>query len=281
MERFILKFPPRWWQVINFLQRTRREFRPPDCRVMMKDGNGNTHIYHNTDLLRHNLFGQTVNSWLFHRGPALYGGHIQLPPTSRRNVWWKIPFEWNEIHLYTAWVDGGGLFEALIWTHSYKCTYFRLQNYRKDISSSLFLCFSASAGWTPWSALAKSVGLFFSALLPGSSQIENSYLSPQARLSALTVRLWFEFRLGFHVQPSGSSNCRHMWAKAERKIWKRYILAKLPSKHRETVANTPKEGKKRRVFAHLCQPHYGGISFIHVNTLELNLLRISIPLKPH
>lgn len=38
-----------------------------------------THIYHNTDLLRHNLFGQMVNSWLFHRGPALYGGYIQLP----------------------------------------------------------------------------------------------------------------------------------------------------------------------------------------------------------
>lgn len=240
MERFILKFHPRWWQVITFLQRTRREYSPPDCRAMMKDGNGNTHIYHNTDLLRHNLFGQTVNSWLFHGGPALYGGYIQLPPTSRRNVWWKIPFEWNEIHLYTARVDGRELFEALIGTHSYKCTYFRLQKYRKDISSSLFLCFSASAGWTLWSALAKSVGLFFSALLPGSSQIANSYLSPQARLSALTVGLWFEFRLGFHVQPTGSSNCRTHVSQGREKNMKKIYIGKTALKTQRNGCKHPK-----------------------------------------
>lgn len=128
------------------------------------------------------------------------------------------------------------------------------------------LRFYVSSGWKLWPALAKSPGLFFSALLPGSSMIANSYLPPQARLNALTVGLWLEFRLGFHIQLTGSGNCRHVRAEAERKIWKRYILAKLHSKHRETVANTPKEGKKRRV---------------HVNTWELNLCRISIPLKTH
>lgn len=113
---------------------------------------------------------------------------------------------------------------------------------------------------------------FSSALLPGSPQIANSYLPPQARLSALTAGLWLEFRLGFHVQLTGSSsNCRHMRAEAEGKIWKRYILAKLRSKHRETVANTPKEGKKSRVLARFYQPHKkgGSVSYmlIHGNKI--------------
>lgn len=133
------------------------------------------------------------------------------------------------------------------------------------------LTFYVSAGWKLWTALAKSVGLFFSALLPGSPQIANSYLPPQARLSALTAGLWLEFRLGFHVQLTGSSNCRHMRAEAEGKIWKRYILAKLRSKHRETVANTPKEGKKSRVLARFYQPHKEGESvsymLIHGNKI--------------
>lgn len=94
--------------------------------------------------------------------------------------------------------------------------------------------------------VAKSVELqscFSSALSPGSSQIANSYLPPQARLKALTIGLWLEFKLGFNIQPSSSSSYTHMRGEAQRKIWKRYILAKQPSKPREMVANIRKEGK--------------------------------------
>lgn len=47
--------------------------------------------------------------------------------------------KWNKMHLYISRVDGRGLFEELIGTHSSKCTYFMLHNYRKDISSAFFL----------------------------------------------------------------------------------------------------------------------------------------------
>ena len=54
--------------------------------------------------------------------------------------------------------------------------------------------------------------LFFSALLPGSTQIANSYLPPQARLRALTVGLWLVFKLGCNIQPGQRQHqrqCQH------------------------------------------------------------------------
>lgn len=242
---FILESYPCWWQDINVLQCRKHEFSLQDCRAMMKDGNGNTHIYHNADLLRHNLFGQPVNSSLLHRGPAFMVAAFGRSQQAGEMFVVKFFQNWLRWFLWRTYRDK------------------QLQMYTFQVTENVFLalCFSqifsgASTGWKPWTALAKSAGLFFSALLPGSSRIANSYLSPQARLNVLTVGLWLEFRLGFHVQLTGSNNCRHMRAKSERKLWKRYILEKLPSKHRETVVNTPKEGKKRRVSAHLFQPHY-------------------------
>lgn len=46
---------------------------------------------------------------------------------------------------------------------------------------------------------------FFSALLPGSTQIANSYLPPQARLRLQTVCLWLVFKLGCNIWRPGIS----------------------------------------------------------------------------
>lgn len=199
---------------------------------------------HNTDLLKNNLFGQLVNSSLFHRAPHFMVAAFTCSQQARGMFDRK--YGLNEfIFIF--------IHSELITAVNVHILGYRITENTSQALSHLFqfLCVC----WLKTVNGTKSVGLFFSALLPGSSQIANSYLPPQARLNGLTVGLWLELRLVFHIQLTHSSNCRHMRAEAERKIWKRYILAKLRSKHRETVANIPKEGKKWRGFAHFYPPH--------------------------
>lgn len=79
------------------------------------------------------------------------------------------------------------------------------------LQTSLFfpLHTANSSGVSRTERAAGSVGLqscfFFSALLPGSTQIANSYLPPQARLRLQTVCLWLVFKLGCNIWRPGIS----------------------------------------------------------------------------